>query len=128
MPLPPELHARHPGLTLDPRLSDTRAGLIEGSFDLALRSAPLADSSLTGRKLADDARAPCASPGCLAAHGAPRSPEGLAGRAFIAWADLAPRELIDRRGRTAMPDPAAPLCRTIIDDGAARRARRPNGG
>ncbi|SFK69103.1 regulatory helix-turn-helix protein, lysR family [Loktanella salsilacus] len=48
MPLLPAFHAKYPKITLDLRLSDTRFDLIEGSFDLALRSAPLeSDSKLT---------------------------------------------------------------------------------
>ena len=121
MPLLPDFQARHPDLTLDLRLSDARHDLIEGSFDLALRSAPLSDSSLKGRKLADDARVLCAAPAYLAAHGVPDYPGALTGHHFIAWADQAPRELIDRQGETAMLDPRALGCRMIVDDGAAQR-------
>lgn len=121
MPLLPAFHARHPELTLDLRLSDTRIDLIEGSFDLALRSAPLADSSLKGRRLAGDTRVLCASPGYLAAHGTPDTPADLAGHDFIAWADLAPRDLIGPDQATARLDPKTMRCRTIMDDGGAQR-------
>jgi DNA-binding transcriptional LysR family regulator len=40
MPLLPEFQTLFPDLTLDLRLSDTSIDAIEGSFDLALRSAP----------------------------------------------------------------------------------------
>jgi len=69
MPLLPEFQTLFPDPTLDLRLSDTSFDTIEGSFDLALRSAPLADSSLKGRKLSDDTRVLCASPSYLDAHG-----------------------------------------------------------
>ena len=121
MPLLPAFHAAYPDLTLDLRLSDTRFDAIEGSFDLALRSAPLTDSSLKGRKLADDARILCASPGYLAAQGTPATPADLAGHRFIAWSNLEPRELINRAGDTAALDPAGMVCRAIVDDGDAQR-------
>ena len=121
MPLLPEFHALYPDLTLDLRLSDTRVDAIEGSFDLALRSAPLTDSSLKGRKLADDTRVLCASPSYLKAHGMPNGPSALNDHHLIAWADLAPRELIGPNGDTVRLDPAAMNCRIIVDDGDAQR-------
>ncbi|SLN59629.1 HTH-type transcriptional regulator DmlR [Pseudoruegeria aquimaris] len=122
MPLLPAFHAAFPKITLDLRLSDARFDLIEGSFDLALRSAPLQDSSLRGRRLADDRRVLCAAPGYLAAHGTPQAPEELDGHAFLAWADSAPRRLRHAGGQTATLDPARMICRTIFDDGASQRA------
>ena len=116
MPLLPRFHALFPDLTLDLRLSDTRFDAIEGSFDLALRSAPLKDSSL-----AEDTRVLCASPEYIAAHGAPQTPAELEGHRFTAWKDLEPRELIGPEGATALLDPACMNCRTIVDDGDAQR-------
>lgn len=128
MPLLPAFQDRHPGLTLDLRLSDTRFDLIEGSFDLALRSAPLADSSLKGRKLADDTRVLCASPGYLAEHGTPDRPEALEAHRFIAWRDLAPRDLIDAAGRTVELVPRRTRCSLVVDDGASQRIATLAGG
>lgn len=121
MPILPECLARYPDMTLDLRLSDTRFDLIEGSFDLALRSAPLAGSSLKGRKLADDTRVLCAAPDYLARHGTPAHPDDLAGHAFIAWANLASRRLIDGSGTSWDLDPAQTTCRMVLDDGASQR-------
>lgn len=122
MPLLPEFHALYPDITLDLRLSDTRFDLIEGSFDLALRSAPLQDSSLKGRKLSDDTRVLCASPAYLKEHGMPQSPNELTGHDFLAWADLSSRDLIDRDGAVFTLDPKQMRCRTIVDDGASQRS------
>lgn len=122
MPLLPEFQSRYPDLTLDLRLSDGKFDLIEGSFDLALRSAPLADSSLKGRKLSDDMRVLCAAPSYLAARGVPHELADLEGHQYIAWRDLAPRELIDHQGNTFMLDPRLMQCRVIVDDGDAQRA------
>ena len=121
MPLLPKFHASFPDLTLDLRLSDTRFDAIEGSFDLALRSAPLTDSSLKGRKLADDTRVLCGSPAYLERHGQPQTPAELEGHRLIAWKDLEPRALIGPEGATALIDPARMTCRTIVDDGDAQR-------
>ena len=121
MPLLPQFHAAYPDLTLDLRLSDTRFDAIEGSFDLALRSAPLADSSLKGRKLADDTRILCASPAYLEARGMPATPADLNGHNVIAWNDLGPRELVNSAGETFILTPETMNCRTIVDDGAAQR-------
>ncbi len=121
MPLLPQFHAQYPDLTLDLRLSDKRFDAIEGSFDLALRSAPLTDSSLKGRKLSDDTRVFCASPGYLATYGTPTTPKDLVHHHLIAWGNLERRELINTAGETATLDPADMICRTILDDGAAQR-------
>ncbi|MEX0318609.1 MAG: LysR family transcriptional regulator [Ruegeria sp.] len=121
MPLLPEFQTLYPDLTLDLRLSDTRFDAIEGSFDLALRSAPLTDSSLKGRKLADDTRVLCASPGYLEVHGTPEAASDLAGHHFIAWSNLDTRELTNTAGERAVLDPADMICRTIVDDGDAQR-------
>lgn len=120
VPLLPMFHDMHPGITLDLRLSDTRFDLIEGSFDLALRSAPLTDSSLKGRKLADDPRILCASPDYVARHGDPSGPDDLARHRFLSWGDLSPRDLTNGQ-ITSRLDPKAMTCRTIFDDGASMR-------
>ncbi|WP_138464267.1 LysR family transcriptional regulator [Poseidonocella sp. HB161398] len=121
MPLLPECHALYPDLVLDLRLSDSRFDLIEGSFDLALRSAPLVDSSLKGRKLSDETRVLCAAPGYLEAHGTPRTPSDLAGHRMIAWSSLQPRELVNTAGETAVLDASRMVCQLILDDGGAQR-------
>lgn len=121
MPLLPAFQALYPDLTLDLRLSDKQVDAIEGSFDLALRSAPLADSSLRGRKLTEDTRVLCASPAYLAANGTPEAISELAGHRFIAWSNLDARELINSAGELAVLDPAQLICRTIVDDGDAQR-------
>lgn len=121
MPLLPEFQASYPDLTLDLRLSDKQFDAIEGSFDLALRSAPLTASSLKGRKLADDTRVLCASPSYLAAYGRPKTVADLAGHSFIAWGNPDARELIRSDGEWAVLDPREMICRVIVDDGDAQR-------
>lgn len=121
-PLLPELLALYPDLKLDLRLSDLPLDLIEGSFDLALRSAPLTDSSFKMRKLADDTRILVAAPGYLAEHGSPVAPGDLADHHLIGFRHDAPRPLRGLDGKETAFDPAAAGCRLIVDDGASQRA------
>ena len=104
-PLLPEFLQRHPGISLDLRLSDSLFDLIEGSFDLALRNAALDDSSLKCRKLADDRRILCASPAYLAQFGVPQHPDDLARHQLIGFRDALPKELIGPEGRSGAFDP-----------------------
>ena len=120
-PLLPEFLKLHPGISLDLRLSDTQFDLIEGSFDLALRNSPLEDSSLKGRKLADDKRILCASPGYLDQHGTPRQPDELAKHQLVAFKDRSPKKLIGRDGEPAQFDPGQAACRVVVDDGLSQK-------
>ena len=120
-PLLPEFLRLHPGIKLDLRLSDTPFDLIEGSFDLALRSAALEDSSLKCRKLADDQRLLCASPAYLYQHGTPRHPGELDGHQLIGFRDQSPKALIAGDGRSAQFDPRQAGCRLVVDDGLSQK-------
>lgn len=120
-PLLPEFVALHPEVTLDLRLSDQQFNLIEGSFDLALRNAPLEDSSLRGRKLADDARVLCASPGYVSDHGRPETPDDLRSHQFIAFAGTAPIRLVDAKGEEVIFNVATGRCPLIMDDGRCQK-------
>lgn len=115
----PVFMERHPEVTLDLRLSDTAFDLIEGSFDLALRSMALSDSSLKARKLADDTRVFCASPEYLAKAGTPTTPENIEQHKLIAFRNMGKRSLVGADGTRATIDPASFKCRLILDDGAS---------
>ncbi len=75
---------RHPLVTVDLVLSDMFVDIIGESFDLAVRIADLADSSLVARRLAPNHRVLCATPSYMAAKGPPVSLEDLAGHTLIA--------------------------------------------
>lgn len=77
-PLIPQFAARYPEVQIALSLSDRTVNLIEEGFDLAIRIAELADSSLAARKLAPNHRVVCASPEYLRRHGTPHIPEDLA--------------------------------------------------
>ena len=77
-PLVPQFAALYPAVQLALSLSDRSVNLVEDGFDLAIRIAALADSSLAARKLAPNRRVLCASPEYLRRHGTPTSPAELA--------------------------------------------------
>jgi len=76
-PLLPEFMAKYPDVRIDMHLSNERMDLVASEMDLALRVGPLADSTLTARKLATLQGAVFASPDYLARHGEPLQPEDL---------------------------------------------------
>lgn len=88
-PLIPRFAERYPQIQLALSLSDRTVNLIEEGFDLAVRIAHLEDSSLTARKLAPNRRVVCASPGYLARHGTPRTPDELARHNCLTTTDFA---------------------------------------
>jgi DNA-binding transcriptional LysR family regulator len=77
-PLVPKFAARYPDVQLALSLSDRTVNVVEEGFDLAIRIADLADSSLAARKLAPNRRVVCASPAYLRRHGTPRTHDDLA--------------------------------------------------
>lgn len=121
VPLLPKFLDQYPDLTLDLRLSDVQFDLIEGSYDLALRNAPLLDTSLKGRKLADDRRILCASPDYLEAHGHPETPADLNHHRLIAFRSVRARPLKNAQGDVSTFDPGSGRCPLIIDDGTSQK-------
>ena len=77
-PLVPKFAERYPAVQLALSLSDRNVNVVEEGFDLAIRIADLADSSLAARKLAPNRRVVCASPAYLRRYGTPLTPEDLA--------------------------------------------------
>ncbi len=120
-PILPEFLALHPGINLDLRLTDIEFDLIQGSFDLALRNSALPDSSLKGRRLADDMRILCASPEYLNQHGTPTHPDELARHQLIAFKEQSPIQLVGRDGKTGQFNPRLAGCRLTVDDGLSQK-------
>jgi len=77
VPLLGEFAALYPHILVDIALTDTLVDIAAGQADVAIRFGPLADSTLTIRKLGDTRRVIVASPAYLARHGTPRRPEDL---------------------------------------------------
>ena len=72
LPLLPGLLAENQKLKIELDLRDDVTDIISQGYDVAIRIAPLKDSSLIARKLADNPRVLCASPEYLAMHGQPQ--------------------------------------------------------
>ena len=120
-PILPEFLALYPGISLDLRFTDMEFDLIQGSFDLALRNSALPDSSLKGRKLADDTRILCASPDYLNQQGTPAHPAELAAHHLIAFKASSPVHLVGADGSVGHFNPRLAQCRLIVDDGLSQK-------
>ena len=73
----------HPKVTIDLRLSDQMADLIEEGIDLAVRIGDLSDSRLLSRRLSTHQLCCYASPDYLAMHGTPKHPNELEGHETV---------------------------------------------
>ncbi|KMO28663.1 LysR family transcriptional regulator [Methylobacterium variabile] len=76
-PALPRFRERHPRLSVDLRLGDRFADIIEEGIDVAIRVGELADSRLISRRLAPHRLCAFASPAYLACRGTPRHPDDL---------------------------------------------------
>jgi len=84
-PLWAEFIRLHPKVTLDVTLSDRVVDLVDEGYDLAVRIARLATSSLISRQLSSTRMILCASPTYLSEHGTPAHPSEIASRAVLAY-------------------------------------------
>ncbi|WP_420412872.1 LysR family transcriptional regulator [Roseibium sp.] len=121
VPLLPEFLERFPGIRLDLRLSDTKYDLIEGSFDLALRNAPIEDTSLKGRKLADDTRILCASSDYLAKAGVPETPTDLEHHQLIGFGTRNTKRLIGPDNAEGIFDTRGSNTRLMMNNGLSQK-------
>ena len=76
-PLISEFLLRQPLMRVEVSLAEAHVDLIAEEYDLALRTGPLADSSLVARRLGRLRTGYYASPTYLSRHGTPRAPEEL---------------------------------------------------
>lgn len=77
LPVLARLVRRHPGLSLDVRLSDSFADLVRESLDVAIRIGELQDSTLVARRFASQQLILVASPSYVEEHGTPRGLDEL---------------------------------------------------
>ena len=127
-PLLPKFLELYPEVDIELKLSDTRANLIEGGFDLALRNYAIEDSSLIGRRLSDDTRILCASPDYINKYGDVNEPEDLIKHQLLVFMDAKRRKLISKNGKRdcTFPPPNGAY-RIICDDGATMRIAAKSG-
>jgi len=88
-PALPDFLARHPQVTIDLTLNDRQVDLVDEGYDLAIRIARLADSSLVARKLAPGRRIIVAAPAYLERRGVPTTLADLAGHECLSYTYMA---------------------------------------
>jgi DNA-binding transcriptional LysR family regulator len=86
------LLARHAGLTVELRLGDGAADLVEEGLDATIRVGELTDPTLVARRIGMTRRVVVASPAYLARAGVPQRPEDLAGHECLLFTGLATGE------------------------------------
>jgi DNA-binding transcriptional LysR family regulator len=79
----PAFLEKYPRIGVDMVISDDVINLIDTEVDLAIRIGVLPDSQLMAKRLAAHRRIVCASPGYVASHGAPATPEDLSGHTAL---------------------------------------------
>ncbi|OPF95617.1 HTH-type transcriptional regulator DmlR [Rhodopseudomonas palustris] len=89
---------RYPDIGIDFGLTDQRVDLVREGVDLAIRLAPLTDSSLKLRTLGHSHRLLVASPDYLAAHGKPTSPQDLSNHQGVRMVNVAGSDLLVLQG------------------------------
>lgn len=111
-PVLPELLAAHPQVSVDLHLGDEQVDLVGGGFDLALRIAALADSSLRARRVCRIRRLLVGAPAYFARRGRPAHPRDLADHACLGYAYLPSPDrwrFVHASGEEAAVAPRGPL-------------------
>jgi DNA-binding transcriptional LysR family regulator len=108
----PDFLRTHPGIDVRLDLDDRFVDPVAGGWDVTIRIADLADSSLTGRRIGAMASVICASPGYVARHGAPAHPRDLKHHACLHYGQLATGNRWVLRGPdgTVEVEARGPLC------------------
>jgi DNA-binding transcriptional LysR family regulator len=88
-----EFLAAHREVRFDVSLSDRIVDLVEEGFDLGIRIGGAGSEHIVARKFGETRLVPCASPGYLAAHGAPQSPDDLERHNCFTYEYVAPKNL-----------------------------------
>ncbi|SFF63704.1 transcriptional regulator, LysR family [Duganella sp. CF458] len=78
-PALPRFLARYPGIVLQASASDRMVDMVDEGYDVVLRLGEIGDARLVARPLLPTRFVCCASPGFIAQHGVPATPDDLAG-------------------------------------------------
>jgi DNA-binding transcriptional LysR family regulator len=111
-PLLPELLAAYPEVSIDLHLGDELVDLVGGGFDLALRIAALADSTLRARRICRIRRQLVGAPAYFGRRGRPAHPRDLGDHACLGYAYLPSPDrwrFVHASGEEASVAPAGPL-------------------
>jgi DNA-binding transcriptional LysR family regulator len=92
-PVISEFLLRHPQVRVELSLAEAHVDLVAAEVDVALRTGPLADSSLVARRLGSLRTAYYASPAYLSRRGTPRTPDELAGHECVLLAETGTDEV-----------------------------------
>jgi DNA-binding transcriptional LysR family regulator len=111
----------YPDIAVDLSLTDERIDLVREGMDIALRLGPLADSSMKGRALGLSRRILVASPGYLARHGRPTTPEELRKLEGVRMSNIAGSDSLSLERRDGKRHVAPFGGRLRIDHGLAAR-------
>jgi len=77
IPALPRFHARHPEIEIELCVSDRLIHMISENVDCAIRGGPMLDETVVARGIGHAAWTTCATPGYLARHGTPTTPDDL---------------------------------------------------
>jgi DNA-binding transcriptional LysR family regulator len=120
IPILGEFLAAYPEIDLRLLLNDRVVSLLEDQVDVAVRIGALPDSGLMALRVGAVRRVACASPAYLAARGAPRTPDELAGHDCITYGGfLAPDLWTFMRDGTAIAVPVR--SRLVVNSADAAR-------
>ncbi|MBB5047154.1 DNA-binding transcriptional LysR family regulator [Rhodopseudomonas rhenobacensis] len=112
---------RYPDIGIDLNLSDQRVDLVREGIDLAIRLAPLTDSSMKLRTLGQSQRLLVASPDYLAARGRPAVPQDLAAHQCIRMSNVAGSDTLALQGPDGERHEVPFVGRFVVDHGLAVR-------
>jgi LysR family transcriptional regulator for bpeEF and oprC len=77
IPALPRFHARHPDIEIELCVGDRLVHMISENVDCAIRGGPMLDETVVARGIGQAAWTTCATPGYLAHHGTPATPQDL---------------------------------------------------
>ena len=115
---------QYPRIELDISFEDRVVNIVEAGIDLAIRGAPLPDSSMQASRLAVLKNCICGAPEYFRQHGRPTSPEMLEGHRWVLYkraATVIPLQLGDKSWQVRMQG-------DISTDNAAARTAFVEGG